>query len=384
MRKLLLAILLIGFSFGSGVHSPASAYQTPSLIIWHSWLDHDGELLNQWVSDYQKVNPTPEIKLEFVGGDLRNAVLEAIRIDRGPDLFIGYSGWVTSLAELKRIAPLDSRIDSRLRSQVDSNLWDTVRAEDFIYGIPLGVQTINFYYNTTFTIGDTLPFTAAELFKAQAAISFDLYTTSGLYTGLGGNSLKARVSVTELERDPGLFAYLTLIGGAYQDYRAANLTAPNTFIVTDQRFRDGRTPYLIDGSWKYRELEGFLPGKLGVAQLPDVEIGKTWRPFVYTEVFYFNINANQPDAALNFVRYATGVEGQIALSKIARRIPVNPGAESGVEPNFQVMMRESRIGVTLPTLPPKVWNGFDQAIYGVTIGKLSPADAIKQLGAALQ
>jgi maltose-binding protein MalE len=336
LRVLFLTLTLLVMACGvlpSRAQEPTPTPLPPPLTfsIWHSWQSREAELLNALVKQYQEANPNVTIETRYFDNIvLLDEVLEAIRRDQGPDVFIGPSSWAYRLAMDQRVAPLGERLDKDFREQVAGKAWDTVRVNDFLYGIPESLSTVTLYYNPELANADQLPKTFDQLIAANPDMMFDTATTIGVYLGLGGTLINPAGEATIDSQ--ALQTYLDTLQGAFNKLKAADalFTRDRVPVSTDRRFRDARTPFLVDGSWKADDLYTANKERVQVAPLPLLPNGSTWKPLISSQVFYVNINALQPDGALRFLKYVTGVEGQSRVAQYTGRIPVNPKAEPGL------------------------------------------------------
>lgn len=346
---------------------PAFA-QTESVKIrlWHGWRGADADLLSAWIADYGKANPATVIDARFVDGDLRAQYEAALRTESGPDIVIGPASWVGVLAENKRVAPLDSRIDKDLRAQATDVSWQNLTVNGGTYGVPEGNSGLALFYNASLA---EPPKTLDDLFAkpGQALLSYDFYTTAGIYLGMGGR-LFSDVGVNLVNTDPTFSDYLTLLKQNYAAYRKDSPSSDRIPVVSDDAFRQGNAAFLIDGSWKITDLRYYLGDKLKVASLPTLKNGKPWTPFVATQAFYINANATNPDGAMNFIRYTLSTEAQTKAAAMARHVPVNPQAQID-DPLLAAFAKQFEAGAPVPTRPEMnvYWQPLDQAVFAVTV-----------------
>jgi arabinogalactan oligomer/maltooligosaccharide transport system substrate-binding protein len=352
---------------------PPTATPIPiTFSIWHSWQNKEADLLADWVRAYQEANPYVTVETRFVDGvSLLPEVLDAIKRDQGPDVFIGSSAWAYQLAVDRRIAPLSERIDKDFRAQIMDKAWNTVKVGEFVYGIPESLNTVTLFYNSDLASVDKVPKNFDELVAANADMMFDFGTTSGVYFGLGGTLVNTNGEIV-LEKEAAILQnYLQLVQGAYNKLKAANtlFTRDRIPVSTDRRFRDGKTAFLVDGSWKAEDLFTEMKDRVKIAPLPQLSNGKLWTPLLNSQVFYLNVNANQSDGALRFLKYVTGVEGQKRAAQVVGRIPVNPKAEPGryTQALWQEVDRAVVLTPAAPETLTRLWGALDQAVFNVTV-----------------
>lgn len=376
LRALFLILFLIGVG-GMPVYAqptpPPTATPVPiTFTIWHSWQNKEAQLLADWVSKYQEENPHVTIETrQFNSINLLDEVLDAIKRDQGPDLFIGPSSWAWQLAEDRRVAPLNERLDKEFRDQVSDKAWDTVKINDFLYGVPESLYTVTMFYNADLVSADKLPKALEELNATNPAMMLDFSITGGMYFGLGGTLVNAKGEIVLANENIVFQNYLSMVQDSFNKMKAANalFTRDRIPVSTDRRFRDGQTPILIDGNWKADDLLSDMKDRVRVSTLPTISNGKPWTPMLTSQVFYLNVNANQSDGAVRFLKYVTGIAGQSRAAKIAGRIPVNLKAEAGRY--TQALWTQVEGSVVLPSANPqtlsRLWQALDQAVFGVTV-----------------
>jgi arabinogalactan oligomer/maltooligosaccharide transport system substrate-binding protein len=357
---------------------PSATPNPVTITIWHDATDAEADLLTKWAADYQQIEPSVTVSIVAVADNLQSAVLDAIRKDQGPDLFLGRSGWAAGLATDRRIAPLNDRLDKSFRAQILPVAWSTVTIKDTVYGVPLDLQTTALYYNADLVKSDQLPRTAEDLLAQAPDMMFDFYTTAGLYFGAGGQLFDSSGALAVGTKADALVNYLTTLQTAYTAAeKAGGLSAGRIPVMNDRRFRDAKTPFLVASNLRMGDLQALLGAKLRVASLPPLTSGASWAPFVTSDCFYLNIYSRQSDAAVRFTRYVTGQVAQQGLGLLAGMIPVNASAPT--LPNTIALQSQAQNGTPVPAAPQQgvLWGLMDTAVFGATVLK-QPVSQVAQ------
>ena len=355
---------------------PTQAPPITKVLLWHQWLGEDAQLLTHWITDYQNAHPDVQIDARYIDGDLRAQFADAVRIERGPDLFIGPSTWTGGLLNAQLIAILGTKIDQSFLAQATDVSWQNVAVNGVIYGVPESNQGVALYYNAALVT--QVPATLDDLLKQPVLFAYDFYTTAGIYNGLGGQLINAN-DTNLLHADAALNGYLGLLKSAYPNTLAAVTPIPGDQLplIADNAFRLGKVPFLIEGNWKLSDLREYLGDQLRVAALPTLANGKPWSPFVISTAFFISASANAPVQALDFMRYASGTTAQTQAAKIGQ-VPVNPN----VTPDDSLLAAFAKqfvLGSRTPsnTAMTDYWAALDQAVSAVTVGK-QPVDKTAQ------
>jgi maltose-binding protein MalE len=349
---------------------------TATITVWHSWTGAEAKLLDSWIQGYQKLHPSTEVVASYVPGDMQAAVAKAAQTARVPDLFVGSSAWAGTLADAQLIAPIGTNIDKAFTEQGTPVAWATVTYNNGIYAIPESAQGLALYYNNALVSKPAG--TLDDLLAQKTLFAFDFYTTAGLYLGLGGRLINDGGSI--LVGSDTIFAdYLSRLKGMYNSASGIQTPSPTKRIplMTDETFRLGSTPYLIDGNWKIADLRQYLGDKLRVGSMPSIRGDSAWQPLVTTTVFYLSANTGTNDLAQDFALYATGNDQQAAAAKVGQ-VPVNPKAQID-DPVIRGFFDQFAGGIARSPRPEmaKLWPILDDAVYAVTVGGQPVTQALR-------
>jgi raffinose/stachyose/melibiose transport system substrate-binding protein len=131
--------------------------------------------------------------------------------------------------------------------------------------------------------------------------------------------------------------------------------------------------------------KGLATDKLGWFPFPAVEGGAGDPADALGGGNGFVIGKNAPPEALDFLRYLSGVESQVAQAKIGLSVPVVKGGEAGLsDPSLQAVQKGAAAAQYFQLyydqyLPPAVGPVVNDAVQGVFAGTLTPEQAAQTI-----
>jgi raffinose/stachyose/melibiose transport system substrate-binding protein len=141
------------------------------------------------------------------------------------------------------------------------------------------------------------------------------------------------------------------------------------------------------GSFRENSADGTgLDGKIGWFPFPMVEGGAGGASDGLGGGNGFVVGANAPDAAVDFLKYISSVESQIAQAEIGMSVPVVTGAEAGLTDPTLIMVQQGAAAAEyfqlyydqyLPPAMGSVVNDAVQAIFAKTMTPLEAAQMIE-------
>ncbi|MCC7208073.1 MAG: extracellular solute-binding protein, partial [Anaerolineae bacterium] len=344
-----LAALLVGLPGVAMLPARAQA----ALTLWHPWQGAQAQALARWIADYEAENPGRTIRAEYAPFfALVNRFSAPAEGQDRPDMVLGPSDWAGVLANRRMLAQLDGRLNPAFRAQVADVAWRAVTFDAHILGVPVALEGPALYANAALLGDDSPPDTLADLLSAAAEhatdqspgliMGLDFYPTSGIFFALGGQLADAAGS-SQLREGDALPAYLRTLQDVYRrsETGVIALNAPS------DAFREGRTPFLLGGTWQLAELRVAPGDSLVVAPLPDVD-GQPWSPLIRTWNLYMSLDSLRTDAAMDFARFVTGEAAQAQAAREAALVPANPNAWDA-DPDIRIMAESlTRAGVPIP------------------------------------
>lgn len=248
-------------SSGSSAPDPSASAATSSILIW-SDPDHAAALEATAAAHQQATG------VKVIVATVGTEDLSAIRADlvtlapqgQGPDLFVGRSDWVGSLAGSGLLAPVDL---SAQRASFRQVATDGFTVEGRTLGVPFATENLALFRNTDLAPEppesiDVMARDGLELKDKKKAIlpialpvgpAGDAYHWYPFYSAGGGRifGLDSRGGYTAEELEvgkPGSIEAATQLAALTED---AALDPDTTLDTALTAFTDGRSPYLIAG-----------------------------------------------------------------------------------------------------------------------------------------
>lgn len=353
------------------------------IILWHDWSAEEELVLVQALNDFLEVNPGVEITRlaippETILAEFEHAVAEGL----GPDLIIGASDWIRSLAAQSYLRPVESiGINQR---NYPGRIEQAVQYRDVLYGVPGFLEPQALYFNR-----QQVSIPAANLDELL------LQTADGRQIGFVPRFQPAYWGIRTFGE--GLFdaeGNFTLATSGFTEWLtwlAANQNDPNIILSVDdasllELFAQGQITYFIAGPEKQAELKRRLGvDKLGVTILPSGPAGAA-APLLPIESMLLNgySSANQTMIAETLAEYLTNQQQSIRFMRDLDRVPANPsaGVDSRLYPTVDGFARQAFTGVTLPDQInlQAITESGDRAYANVLSGTLTPEEAVCRFG----
>ena len=321
------------------------------ILLWHSWPDQEGVLLEELLTKFVSINPQVQVvasyaPLEEIGKRYRARAAMGL----GPDLVIMPGAWERDLADAGLVQDLSQlELDT---SVYLSTALDTLRHKGRLYALPLSVRTAALYYNKQ--LASDPPTSLSELL-AQASDGKQVLLYTDFYRAFWG----IQAFGGQLFEDDGR---VILHRGGFANWlgwlKIAN-NAPGVTLTTDREvgtalFENGQVAYYVGESSEMAALNAALgDGVLGVAPLPDGPI-KPAGPFLETEALLFNASSSstQSAIAIRLAQFLTNVEQQRVLARRSGRIPANAAVriDPRLSPLVAGFVSQTRMAVPMPNL----------------------------------
>jgi maltose-binding protein MalE len=362
-----------------------------------------GDNLTLWVYDDGRIEVLTELGRQFaeefgVGvtveavdlAELRNQMLLGAS-GSGPDLAIIPHDNLGALVENGAVAPVDlgDKVGEYLPQAIDGFTYDGE-----LFGIPLAVENIGFFYNTDLV--DTPPTTWEEVREAGAALvdsgdadaaiglpdltynSYPLYTSFGGYIfgrDADGNFTSSDIGLI----NDGMVAGLTFVQSLVED----GLIPENVdWEAAHVLFETGRMPFIMTGPWALNRFqEAGVPYAVG--SFPAAEAnGTPGYPFLGVQGLIVSASSDQLILAQTFaIEKIATEESMTAIFEAEPR----PSAWTSVyeladDPDTQGFNAAGAGAVPMPSIPAMgfVWDAWVNAGTLVMTGELEPGAALTQ------
>ncbi len=338
------ALTLTGCAGGNaaptgGIGQPGATDISGTVTFWHAYSADSPEvstLEKTIIPAFEKKFPDVKVKNVAVPyDDLHQKLVTAVAGDQLPDLVRADIGWVSELANLGVLAPLDtdmpdfqSLADSTYPGSLATNKW-----KGHYYGLPLDTNTRVMLYNSDALAAAGIsspPKTVDDLMSDAAALK-----KSGAFAfadnGAGGwnvlpwiwsaggeitdpNVTKASGFLNSAASVKGVQTLVDLYkAGAMPDI----ILGDSGGLATSDGLATGKYATILDGPWMYPIFAGQYPDfKLKAGQVPAGDGGSI--SVVGGEDIVLTQSSKNKAAAAEFMRYLLSDDAQLAMAKVGQ------------------------------------------------------------------
>lgn len=389
-----------------------TATEAPQVTItwWHIQVADDQKALWQNLADeYMAANPNVKIEITVLENEaFKTKLTTVMQSGNPPDIFQSWGGGTMNeyaTAGLLKDITADLEKDG-WKDTFSPGALGVYSFEGKYYGVPRDMGAVGFWYNK-------------ELF-AQAGIEKTPATWTELVEVIG--KLKAAgitpIALGEGDKWPGAFwwEYLAVrLGGkeAFEKaYSREGAFTDEPFVKAGQMlqelvalepFQDG----FLGASWPDEQvvmatskaamdvMGQWAPGafkdssvdkqglgdKLGWFPFPAVEGGAGEATDALGGGNGFVIGKDAPQEAVDFLKYISSVESQIAQAKIGLSVPVVKGAEVGLTDPMLILVQQGAAAANYfqlyydQAMPPAVGSVINDSVQGLFAGTMTPEEA---------
>jgi multiple sugar transport system substrate-binding protein len=412
----LAAAMIAGVSAGCSSNKASSGASAPAknitLTHW-LWVDDPSYLktMQTIADDFHKANPTITVKLQtYAYADFNNVLTTALAGGGGPDTASFKLTWTPSYTQNNYLVDLDNSISGWSgKADVVPMLWDKMKeaGSGKVYTMPWTWQVLYVYYRPSYfkAVGiNSVPTTfddfIADIKKCTTTINGKAVKGFGLRGSAGGQEpwgsfiqafggkfadASGKVILDSPETVKGTQAFIDLYKGGYTP-----ATAPSDGLSQlETEFNNGQIAMFIHHIGSSVTMVKANGTDISAFAVPK-GTGGQWTSMGDTENVVLSASKNQ-DAASKWVEYLAEKDAVSAWDTTTGNLPVvNSVAE---EPAFKdnqfvkvSMDSQSYAGIfpILPTTANWVSNEWAPIMQQALTGKITAADAVKQLDAKLK
>ena len=410
MKKFILVLFLVGILLVSGLFTALAAEAPVTITWWHIQTAEAEKVLWQRLADeYMAAHPNVTIEILSLENENFKTKLTTVMLSgEAPDIFQSWGGGVMNeYAKAGLLKDITADLDKDgWRDTFSEGALGVYSFEGKNYGVPRDMGMVGFWYNK-------------DLF-AQAGIDNPPTTWTELLADV--QKLKdaniTPIAVGEGDKWPGAFwwEYLAVrIGGkaafdaAYS--REGSFTdAP--FVEAGEKLQElvalksfqsgflgatwGDEATLMGNGEAAMDLMGqWAPGAFADNSVDKLGLGEKagWFPFPAVEGGAgdpadalgggngFVIGINAPQEAVDFLKYISSVDSQIAQAEINLSVPVVKGAEGGLtDPLLKIVQQGAAAAKYFQlyydqAMPPAVGSIVNDSVQGLFAGTLTPKQA---------
>jgi multiple sugar transport system substrate-binding protein len=153
VSSLLVGTMLMGCN-KSKPEAPASTTATGDKKVTLTYWQHSSQardtMMQGLAKEFMEKNKNIEVKLEFIPeADYFTKLISSLATDAAPDVFQTQSGFISRLAKVDAIKPLDETVLStaNIKNDFTPAAVDALSVNGKYYGLPTDIQTIVMYWN---------------------------------------------------------------------------------------------------------------------------------------------------------------------------------------------------------------------------------------------
>lgn len=420
---MLMSLCLMGCSNGntsnpSSTDTENEASTVESITFWHYVSDRADYI--QGVAEAFEAQTGTHVDVQLYGGDaFAGKIQAAIQANMLPNVWM-FSGGKSDLSNFAKngyVANFDAEsdhlkdFDSVAMSQVSFTADEPFEMKSGIYGFPLDMNNMMIIYNKQMFseagVDATNPFTTwDEFMDACSKLSAKGYApfTSGFgsWTQFSWTE-QYQFAYNDLNKvndmRTGAISFeqgnLTNVFQMVQDMYDNNIFMQGTATIdlptAEAAFANNQVAMLYDGSWVINVLKGLMDNmdmnNYGVVMPPKADDTDNYPMIAGGVGAHMVASGKQSDAELQasiqFLKFLTNKENQIAYANESSNIPANTLAldESSLNPLLvefykgMQYLQPSAEGYK----PNAIEDNYSKAVQSVAIGKSNPADAVSQL-----
>jgi raffinose/stachyose/melibiose transport system substrate-binding protein len=393
---------------------PPAAPEKVTITWWHIQVADDQKALwQQMADDYMAANPNVNIEITVLENEaFKTKLTTVMQSGDPPDIFQSWGGGtMNEYAQAGLLKDITADLDKDgWRDTFSPGALGVYSYQGKNYGVPRDMGAVGFWYNK-------------DLF-AQAGIAAPPTTWTELLDDV--KTLKAAgitpIALGEGDKWPGAFwwEYLAVrIGGkaafdAAYSHQGSFTDAP--FIQAGEKLQEliALEPFqegFLASSWPDEQvvmasskgamdlMGQWAPGAFKDASVDKKGLGDKlgWFPFPAVEGGAgdpadalgggngFVIGKNAPPEAVDFLKYLSSVDSQVAQAKIGLSVPVVKGAEVGLTDPMLKLVQQGAAAAKYfqlyydQAMPPAVGSVVNDSVQGIFAGTLTPEQAAQAI-----
>lgn len=399
IRVLLLSLIFISLFASFGI----SANEQVTINFWHHYNAQSPEnekLINLIIPAFEKQYPHIKVKaIPHEWDQLHKKLLVSTSSNQLPDVARADIAWLPEFQKLNILVPLNKEMGDF--SAVAHRLLDgpmaTAKVKGDYYGLALNTNTKILFYNKDLfsRAGVKVPKTMDEFFSAARKLSKKTGRQIWGYAepALAGWNIcpfiwsnGGDITDPEYKVASGFLnseKNIEIIQKLADLYRDGAMTGFNKgAIPLTDGYALGRYGMIIEGPWKFAELENSYPQfKPATAPMPA---GKGGSAQVLGGEDIVMFKTAKKEAAWEFMKFMTSEYAQIEMAKVGQ-IPVNKVAidSSIIKNNKNMLPFLEAIQTAKPRPPVSTWPEIDKELtYAVTLSILGEKSVKESLDEA--
>lgn len=388
--------VIAGCSFNSSSDHATSSNTVKAWVMGEGpWKEYYSKLAEQFNREHTDI----QVKIDFIPWDQgHDKLIAATASDAGPDVTTDGGRWTTELAAMGALEPLDDYIDDAYKLDFVNAAWESTQWKNKTWGIPQGFTTTGLFYRSDWlkeagydhAPKDWNEFRdAAKKMTKSGHFGFGQVGDNSMETTMfwapflwqnGGELLSKDLKKATFNSSVGVEALQF-----YVDLYRTDKSVPDSVTSTKRNdshkmFTRGIAGMTTTGPWFFAEIKQDNPDlKYAVAPYP---VGKQAATLATTDHIVMMKSAKNKQAAWKWIDYVTNKQHSEEWNKFIGFIPYRKSGLSDPtftsDPNFKVLLDETKHAHTYPTLPewPQVDNLIANAVQAALAGKKQPKEAL--------
>jgi arabinogalactan oligomer / maltooligosaccharide transport system substrate-binding protein len=389
-----------GLTATERVPQPFGLEVTPSagkISIYHSWTGSKFDALMQIIQSFQESYPDITFDLTYIPqSDLLERYTQVAYNGAGPDLLLGSSDWRASLSSQELAEDLTPYISASFREIFNPVALETGQYKGLQACLPYDLKGVLLYRNKSLVPEAPMSFeqlvTLAQTVRGVGTLGAYFeggsYFSLGNLAGLSGQLLDSEANpVFDRDQYQAALTWMNLLK-AMKQAGALEMNGDKDL----QLFKDGKSGFLVEGSWNKDALAQAIGAKnLVIDPWPAYQDGHL-SGYVQSDCMYLNSNTSElstldHQAALKFMGYFLTSPMQDRLAE-AGIIPTLVNAQPS-DPLTRQAMFAFQGGTAYPaefndTIRQVYFTALDGAVAEVMDQGMDPKAALKAAFEAIQ
>ncbi|MCM0651040.1 ABC transporter substrate-binding protein [Clostridium swellfunianum] len=389
LSSLLVGTMLMGCK-ANKPEEPANAKPGEDKKVTLTYWQHSSQardtMMQNLAKDFMEKNKNIEVKLEFIPeADYFTKLISSLATDAAPDVFQVQSGFISRLAKVGSIKPLDESVlpTNNVKNDFISAAVDGLTVDGKYYGLPTDIQTIVLYWNKDLV-------SAAGLDAEKGPKTWDEMRewAKKLTKSEGGKMTQSGWG--EKGYNPEVQALMVQNGGKLVDSNGKYVFADDEksveaikfmvdaykvdkvydtkFLKNWEGFRQGKVSMMLGHPAMLGNLKKTAPNvKLGIGLIP-AKAGKNTT--IVTSWAYSMSKKADSKAATKWIEYLTSAEVQKKWTKETGELPGRKAllndAELTADPNIKLLissLNDSAVGYLQSGSLNTIWStAFEKLI----------------------
>ena len=368
------------------------------------WTDDKRAVALQGVAEAFEEEYGVTVAVQAVSTNLDSNFITADTAGNGPDIVLRGDDKIATFVQNGAIDPV--QLSPEQQAAFLPITMTAVTYANQTYGVPYAAESLVLIRNTELapeapaTFDDLLATGKAAVeaggadrpLAVQVGDLGDAFHMQALYSSAGGYIFPSTGEGTWDVDDLGVGQegsikfgqILSDLGEEGEGVFTRSINASNSISL----FAEGRTPYLMSGSWALKDLKA-AGIDYAISSIPGFADGEQATPWISVQTFFVASHGKNKALAQEFVRNSIGSEqAQMDLYNAEPRPPALLSVletVSAADPDIAALSNATQFGIPRPKLPQinAVWEPLNNAQAAI-IGGADPTETMQRAGEAIK